>query len=100
VFSVRFAAVADVFRSPELRRVECAWAGYYVADWSAFVALSIYAYDFGGAAAVGVLGLVRALPAALGVPAGAAVADRTRRERVLFAAADNSRSARRPPFVP
>ena len=82
---VRFAVLADVFRSPELRRVECAWAGYYVADWSAFVALSIYAYDFGGAAAVGVLGVVRALPAALGVPAGSAVADRTRRERVLFA---------------
>ncbi len=85
MFLVRFAAVADVFRSPELRRVECAWAGYYVADWSAFVALSIYAYTFGGAAAVGVLGLVRALPAAIGVPAGSAVADRTRRERVLFA---------------
>jgi len=80
----RFAVLADVFRSPELRRVESAWAGYYVADWSAFVALSIYAYDIGGAAAVGLLGLVRALPAALGVPAGSAVADRTRRERVLF----------------
>jgi MFS family permease len=81
---VRFAVLADVFRSPQLRRVESAWAGYYIADWSAFVALSIYAYDFGGAAAVGLLGLVRALPAALGVPAGSAVADRTRRERVLF----------------
>jgi MFS family permease len=80
----RFAVLAEVFRSPELRRVESAWAGYYVADWSAFVALSIYAYDFGGAAAVGLLGLIRALPAALGVPAGSAVADRTRRERVLF----------------
>ena len=67
---VRFAVLADVFRSPELRRAECAWAGYYVADWSAFVALSIYADDFGGAAAVGLLGLVRALPAALGVPTG------------------------------
>ena len=76
--------LADVFRSPELRRVQSAWAGYYIADWSAFVALSIYAYDFGGAAAVGLLGLVRALPAALGVPAGSAMADRTRRERVLF----------------
>lgn len=81
---VRFAVLADVFRSPELRRVQSAWAGYYIADWSAFVALSIYAYDFGGAAAVGLLGLVRALPAALGVPAGSAMADRTRRERVLF----------------
>jgi MFS family permease len=68
-----------------LRRVELAWAGYYVAEWASFVALSVYVYDFGGAAAVGVLGLVRAVPAVLGIPAGSAAADRTRRERVLLA---------------
>jgi MFS family permease len=82
---VRFAALAEVFRSPALRRVELGWAGYYVAEWASFVALSVYVYGFGGAAAVGVLGLVRAVPAALGVPAGSAAADRTRRERVLLA---------------
>jgi MFS family permease len=81
----RSAALAEVFRSADLRRVELAWAGYCVADWAAFVALSVYAYDFGGAEAVGVLGLVRALPAAVGVPAGSALADRRRRERVLLA---------------
>jgi MFS family permease len=77
------SALAEIFRNPALRRVESAWAGYYVADWASFVALSIYAYNFGGAGAVGVLGLVRALPAALAVPAGSAAADRTRRELVL-----------------
>jgi predicted MFS family arabinose efflux permease len=80
----RSAALVEVFRSPELRRLELAWAGYYVAEWASFVALSIYAYRVGGAGAVGLLGLVRMLPSALGVPAGAALADRTRRERVLL----------------
>jgi MFS family permease len=83
--AARSAALAEVFRSPELRRVESAWAGYYVADWASFVALSVYAYRFGGAQAVGLLGLVRAVPAVVGVPAGSALADRTRRELVLFA---------------
>jgi predicted MFS family arabinose efflux permease len=82
--TARSRALADVFRSPELRRVESAWAGYYVADWESFVALSVYAYSFGGAKAVGLLGLVRALPAVIGVPAGSALADRTRRELVLM----------------
>jgi predicted MFS family arabinose efflux permease len=82
--AARSRALTDVFRSPELRRVESAWAGYYVADWASFVALSVYAYGFGGAKAVGLLGLVRAVPAMVGVPAGSALADRTRRELVLF----------------
>jgi MFS family permease len=80
----RSAALADVFRSPELRRLELAWAGYYIAEWASFVAFSIYAYRVGGAAAVGLLGVVRMLPSALGVPAATALADRTRRERVLI----------------
>jgi hypothetical protein len=80
----RSSALADVFRSPELRRLELAWAGYYIAEWASFVALSIYAYRVGGAATVGLLGLVRMLPSALGVPAGTALADRTRRERVML----------------
>jgi len=80
----RSAALADVFRSPELRRLELAWAGYYIAEWASFVAFSIYAYRVGGAAAVGLLGVVRMLPSAVGVPAATALADRTRRERVLI----------------
>jgi len=79
----RAGALVEVFGSPALRRVELAWAGYYVAEWASFVAFSVYAYGFGGATAVGVLGLVRTLPAAVCVPFGTALADRRRRERVL-----------------
>src|SRR5439155_6525110 len=81
----RFESLGDVFRSPELRRLQLAWGGFYVCEWTSFVALSIYAYRVGGAGAVGLLGLVRMLPSTLGVLAGTALADRTRRERVLLA---------------
>ena len=81
----RFGSLEDVFRSPDLRRLQLSWGGYYVCEWTSFVALSIYAYRVGGAAAVGVLGLVRMLPSTLGVLAGTALADRTQRERVLLA---------------
>jgi MFS family permease len=80
---VRFAPLAEVFRARAMRRAELGWAGYYVAEWSSFVALSVYVYGFGGATAVGLLGLVRAIPALLGVLAGTHAADRMRRERVL-----------------
>jgi MFS family permease len=82
--AVRFASLADVFRSPDLRRLQLAWAGFYVSEWASFVAFSIYAYRIGGAGAIGLLGVVRMLPSTLGVLAGTALADRTRRERVLL----------------
>jgi len=82
---LRFSSLAEVFASPDLRRLQLAWAGFYVCEWTSFVALSIYAYRVGGAGAVGLLGLVRMLPSTLGVLAGTALADRTERERVLLA---------------
>ena len=80
----QLATLADVFRQPQLRRLELAWAGYYIGEWAHFVALSIYAFDIGGAAAVGVLGLVRMAPAAVALPIGGMLADRYPRQRVLF----------------
>jgi MFS family permease len=47
------------------------------------VALGIVAYRDGGAAAVGLVGLVRMLPAAVVAPLAAPLADRGRRERVV-----------------
>jgi MFS family permease len=82
--AVRSSSLADVFRSPELRQLQLAWAGFYVCEWASFIALSIYAYRVGGAAAVGLLGIVRMLPSSLGVLAGTSLADRTQRERVLL----------------
>jgi MFS family permease len=74
-----------VFRNPELRRLELAWAGYYAGEWTHFVALSVYAYDVGGATAVGVLGFVRLAPAAVALPIGSMLTDRYPRQRVLLA---------------
>jgi predicted MFS family arabinose efflux permease len=84
-FVARFSSLEDVFRSRALRRLQFAWAGFYVSEWASFVALSVYAYRVAGAAAVGLLGVVRMFPSALGVLLGTALADRTQRERVLLA---------------
>ena len=80
----RFSTLADVFRNPQLRRLELSWAGYYVGEWTYFVALSIYAFEVGGAAALGALGLARMIPAAIALPFGSLLTDRYARQRVLL----------------
>jgi MFS family permease len=80
----RLSTLADVFRNPQLRRLELSWTGYYLGEWTYFVALSIYAFEIGGAAALGALGLVRMLPAAIALPFGGMLADRYPRQRVLL----------------
>lgn len=80
----RMATLVDVFRNPQLRRLELAWAGYYAGEWTHFVALSVYAYNVGGATAVGVLGVVRLVPAAVALPIGGLLTDRYPRQRVLL----------------
>jgi MFS family permease len=75
-----FGAVA---RNPNLRRLELAYGAAITSEWAFLVALGVFAYERGGATAVGVLGLVRLLPAALATPFTAAFADRYERERAL-----------------
>ena len=84
-FRRRADTVAAVFREPRLRRVELAWGGYYLGEWAQFIALSIYAFDRGGATAVGVLGLVRMGGVAAALPVGSLLTDRYPRHRVLLA---------------
>jgi MFS family permease len=80
----RFATLAEVFRNPQLCRLELAWGGYYLGEWTHFVALSIYAFENGGAAAVGVLGVARMGAAALALPFAGMLTDRYPRQRVLL----------------
>jgi predicted MFS family arabinose efflux permease len=80
----RLTTLAQVFRNPQLARLELAWAGYYLGEWMQFVALSIWAFGHGGAAAVGLLGLGRMAAAALALPFGGMLADRYPRQRVLL----------------
>jgi len=81
------SVLGAVARNANLRRVELAWGASIAAEWTHFVALGVFAYTEGGAAAVGIAGLVRMLPAALVAPFAATLGDRFRRERFLVVVA-------------
>lgn len=90
--ALAFGALARVFGNPGLRRLELAWLGSSMGHWTYVVALSVYAYDQGGVTAVGVITVLRLLPAAVAAPFLATFADRYRRERVMMVT-DLSRAA-------
>ncbi|HSP71413.1 MAG TPA: MFS transporter [Gaiellaceae bacterium] len=79
-------AFAQVFRNPNLRRVELAWAGSVTGQWAYSIAIAVYAYEQGGAAAVGLVAVLRTIPAAIVSPFAAVLGDRLPRERVMLAA--------------
>jgi len=81
-----FQAFRAVFANPSLRRVELAAAGSETGKWLYILALSIYAYDAGGATAVGIVALIRTVPAAIGAPFTALLGDRYRRDHVMLGA--------------
>jgi MFS family permease len=81
------AALGAAVRNADIRRVELAWGAAIGAEWAHFVALGVFAYEDGGASAVGVAGLVRLLPAAVIAPFAASLGDRFRRESFLLAMA-------------
>jgi MFS family permease len=76
-------ALRRSFGNAGLRRLQLAWLGQVIGHWSYLVALSVYAYDQGGAGAVGLVWVIRLVPAALLSPLLATLADRYRRERVM-----------------
>ena len=80
-----FSALSTAARNENVRRVELAWGAAIAAEWAHFVALGVFAYEHGGASAVGIAGLVRLLPAAVIAPFAASLGDRFRRERFLLA---------------
>ena len=53
------SVLAALARNGNLRRVELAWGASIAAEWTHFVALGVFAYNAGGASAVGIAGLVR-----------------------------------------
>ena len=80
-------AVASALRNADVRRAELCWGAAITAEWAHFVAFGVFAYEYGGVAAVGVAGVVRLLPAALVAPFAASFGDRFPRERFLLAMA-------------
>lgn len=77
----------DVLRtalaSAGLRRLLTASAATYVGVWAFTILFAIYAYDKGGAQAVGLAAVVRQLPTGLSAPSIALFADRYPRRTVL-----------------
>jgi MFS family permease len=72
-------AIRAAFGTANLRRLQFGWAASSVGSWAFMVVLAVYAYDVGGASAVGVAALVRMLPAAFAAPITSLLADRSSR---------------------
>jgi len=68
-----------------IRRVLTVWLSAALGTWAFTILLALYAYEEGGASAVGVAALVRLLPAALAAPSAALLTDRRPRRTVLGA---------------
>ncbi|HZI34635.1 MAG TPA: MFS transporter, partial [Gaiellales bacterium] len=78
-------AFREAFSSKGLRRLQLALAGSVIGDWAFSVALAVYAYEAGGAKAVGLLALARWTLAAFAAPFLSVLADRYRRRSVMLA---------------
>lgn len=76
-------AIAQTLHATPLRRAQLSFGAAWTGEWAVTVAVGILAFRDGGVAAVGVVGMVRMLPAALLAPVIAVVVDRHPRERVL-----------------
>ena len=85
-------AFRDVFRNRGLRRVNLALAGSVIGDWAYAIAVSIWAYQQGGATALGVFGVARYVTLSLVGPVLSTFADRYSKRAVMIAA-DLSRVA-------
>ena len=80
-------APVAVFGNPDLRRLELAWAAMSFATWSFAIALAVYAFEAAGAAAVGLVALLRLLPGAVVAPFAGLLGDTRSRRGVLVTSA-------------
>ncbi|MGH8893373.1 MAG: MFS transporter [Actinomycetes bacterium] len=79
------SSLTTAFRNPALRKLNLALAGSMIGDWAYATAIAVWAYDVGGAVAVGVWGTVRLSLGALFALLGSALADRMSRKTVMIA---------------
>jgi hypothetical protein len=74
----------DVLRNGDIRRVQGGWLLAWTAEWVYVINLLVLAYLVGGIVAVGLVSMLRMLPAAMVAPMLAMATDRTPRHRVLL----------------
>jgi MFS family permease len=77
-------AIRRVFANPRVRNVQIAGAGSTLGIWAYGVALPVYAYNSGGARAVGLVFFARFVLAALASPWIGLLADRWSRRRMML----------------
>ena len=79
------SAFSTNVRDGNLRSAQSSFALAWTGEWALTVGLGVFAYRAGGAAAVGLVTLLRMLPSALITPLAGPLADRVRREHMLMA---------------
>ncbi len=77
-------AIGGFFRNADLRRLGFAYLTSLVALWAYGIAISVYAFEIGGAPLVGIAAVIRLVPAAIVAPFAAVLADRYPRRRILI----------------
>ena len=86
------AAFREVFANGALRRLQLAFAGSIIGTTAYSIAILVYAYDHGGATAVGIIAAARYAVAAAASPFAAVLGDRFDRRWVMVAS-DGVRAA-------
>jgi MFS family permease len=79
----RLRALADGFGTADLRRIQAGWALAEVGNWGLAIILSIYAYEVGGAGAVGLATGLRLVAASLAAPLASGLVDGRSRRAVI-----------------
>ncbi len=72
-----------MFANQALRRIQLAWAASIFGTWAYGIAVIVYAFEQGGATAVGIVGLVRWVAAAAASPFAALLGDRYDKRLVM-----------------
>lgn len=68
--------LAAALRNAALRRVELAFLAFSGAEWAVWIAMTVFAYDRGGATTAGLVALAQLLPAAIVAPVAAQFGER------------------------
>jgi MFS family permease len=76
--------IARVLRNPRVRRLQLAFLGSTLGDWAYATAIVVWAYEDGGARAVGAYQAVRFVTMAVVAPIGGVVADRMSRRTFMI----------------
>jgi MFS family permease len=85
-------AFRGAFGNKQLRKLQLGGAGDVMGQWAYGVSLAVFAYQEGGAQAVGLVALIRTIPAAAAAPFASGLADRFPRV-VVMTLANLTRSA-------